>query len=219
MTRAASNRSMRHQNKVKKLGRPAAQRRSLLANLVCSLIEHKQIRTTVAKAKAVRPFAERMVTLAKRGDLHARRQAVGFLYSKSVVKELFEVVGPAAATREGGYTRITKLGPRLSDSGPDGVHRMGRSANARHNSRRARRESEEAGHEKGIEAGRREAFREEARGEETRKGRPSREGRGGVGRREDSPSRLSAPHQSRSHQSGRRIRRLLSGQIRTHCAA
>jgi large subunit ribosomal protein L17 len=109
---------MRHQNKVKKLGRPASQRRSLLANLVCSLIEHKQIRTTVAKAKAVRPFAEKMVTLAKRGDLHARRQAVSFLYSKSVVKELFEVVGPAAATRQGGYTRITKLGPRLSDSAP-----------------------------------------------------------------------------------------------------
>jgi large subunit ribosomal protein L17 len=109
---------MRHRNKVKKLGRPAAQRRSLLANLVGSLIEHKQIRTTLAKAKAVRPVAEKMVTLAKRGDLHARRQAVGFLYSKSVVKELFEVVAPAARERAGGYTRITKLGPRLSDAAP-----------------------------------------------------------------------------------------------------
>jgi large subunit ribosomal protein L17 len=109
---------MRHQNKVKKLGRTASERRSLLANLVCSLIEHKQIRTTVAKAKAVRPFAEKMVTLAKRGDLHARRQAVSFLYSKNIVKELFDVVAPAAANRQGGYTRITKLGPRLSDSAP-----------------------------------------------------------------------------------------------------
>ena len=109
---------MRHQNKVKKLGRTSAQRRSLLANLVCSLIEHKQIRTTVAKAKAVRPFAEKMVTLGKRGDLHARRQAVAFLYSKNIVKELFDVVAPAAGSRQGGYTRITKLGPRLSDSAP-----------------------------------------------------------------------------------------------------
>jgi large subunit ribosomal protein L17 len=109
---------MRHQNKVKKLGRPADQRRALLANLVGSLIEHKQIRTTLAKAKAVRPVAEKMVTLAKRGDLHARRQAVGFLYSKKVVKELFDVVAPAARTRVGGYTRITKLGPRLSDAAP-----------------------------------------------------------------------------------------------------
>ncbi len=109
---------MRHQNKVKKLQRTSAHRRSLLANLVCSLIEHKQIRTTLAKAKAVRPVAEKMVTLAKRGDLHARRQAIAYLRHKPIVSELFGVVGPLSKDRKGGYTRIVKLGQRLSDSAP-----------------------------------------------------------------------------------------------------
>ena len=109
---------MRHQNKVKKLQRTSAHRRSLLANLVCSLIEHKQIRTTLAKAKAVRPVAEKMVTLAKRGDLHARRQAIAYLRHKTIVSELFQVVGPLSKERKGGYTRIVKLGQRLSDSAP-----------------------------------------------------------------------------------------------------
>jgi large subunit ribosomal protein L17 len=109
---------MRHRNKVKKLQRPAHHRRALLANLVCSLIEHKQIRTTVAKAKAMRPVAENMVTLGKRGDIPARRLAVAFLRHKSVVKELFDAIAPAAASRKGGYTRITKLGQRQSDSAP-----------------------------------------------------------------------------------------------------
>ncbi|QQL43773.1 50S ribosomal protein L17 [Sulfuriroseicoccus oceanibius] len=107
---------MRHSRKVSKLKRTAAHRRSLLANLVCSLVEHGRIRTTLAKAKAVRPVAEKMVTLGKRGDLHARRQAVAFLRHKSIVKELFDNVAPANADRQGGYTRITKLGQRASDS-------------------------------------------------------------------------------------------------------
>ena len=109
---------MRHQRKVKKLQRPAAQRKALLSGLVADLITHKQIKTTLAKAKAVRPFAEKMVTLGKRGDIHARRMAVAFLRSKSVVTELFDVIAPLAKTRAGGYTRITKLGQRLSDSAP-----------------------------------------------------------------------------------------------------
>ena len=109
---------MRHSRKVKKLQRTAAHRRSLVANLVCSLIEHGRIRTTVAKAKAIRPVAEKMVTLGKRGDLHARRQAVAFLRHKSIVKSLFEDIAPASADRQGGYTRITKLGQRISDSAP-----------------------------------------------------------------------------------------------------
>ena len=83
---------------------------------MCSLIEHKQIKTTLAKAKAVRPFAEKMVTLGKRGDLHARRTALRYLHQKAVVKELFETIAPASATRVGGYTRITKLGQRHTDS-------------------------------------------------------------------------------------------------------
>jgi large subunit ribosomal protein L17 len=109
---------MRHRDKVKKLQRDASHRRALLSNLVCSLIAHKQIRTTLAKAKAVRPLAERMVTLGKRGDLHARRQAASVLRQKSAVSELFATIAPAASTRHGGYTRITKLGPRPSDSAP-----------------------------------------------------------------------------------------------------
>lgn len=109
---------MRKRRKTVKLQRDAAHRRSLLANLTCSLIEHGKIRTTLAKAKALRPVAEKMVTLAKRGDLHARRQAVAFLHQKDVVKALFEVIAPAAADRQGGYCRIIKLGARQSDSAP-----------------------------------------------------------------------------------------------------
>jgi len=109
---------MRHRKKTVKLQRDSAHRRSLLANLACSLIEHGRIRTTLAKAKALRPVAEKMVTLAKRGDLHARRQAVAFLRQKDSVKKLFDEVGPACEDRQGGYCRITKLGPRTSDSAP-----------------------------------------------------------------------------------------------------
>ena len=109
---------MRKRRKTVKLQRDAAHRRSLLANLTCSLIEHGRIRTTQAKAKALRPVAERMVTLGKRGDLHARRQAVAFLRQKDVVKALFEDIAPAAADRPGGYCRIIKLGARQSDSAP-----------------------------------------------------------------------------------------------------
>jgi large subunit ribosomal protein L17 len=109
---------MRHRKKTVKLGRTAAHRDALLANQVVSLIEHERITTTLAKAKAVRPLAEKMVTLGKRGDLHARRVAVGYLGRKEAVKKLFETVAPRAAERAGGYTRIVKLGQRPSDSAP-----------------------------------------------------------------------------------------------------
>ena len=109
---------MRHGRKTVKLQRRQDHRDSLLSNLVCSLIEHKQIKTTVAKAKAIRPFADRMVTLGKRGDLHARRTAIGYLHSKDSVKELFEKVAPLASHRQGGYTRIIRLGQRPTDSAP-----------------------------------------------------------------------------------------------------
>lgn len=109
---------MRHGRKTIKLQRRQDHRDALLSNLVCSLIEHKQIKTTVAKAKAIRPFADRMVTLGKRGDLHARRTAIRYLHSKDSVKELFETVAPAASHRQGGYTRIIKLGQRPTDSAP-----------------------------------------------------------------------------------------------------
>ena len=107
---------MRHQKKTVKLGRTAEHRKALLANQVCSLIEHERIKTTLAKAKAVRPLAERMVTLGKNGSLHARRTALAVLRQKSAVKKLFDNIAPRSSTRNGGYPRIIKLGPRRSDS-------------------------------------------------------------------------------------------------------
>jgi large subunit ribosomal protein L17 len=109
---------MRHQKKTLKLGLTAAHRKALLANQVCSLIEHQRIKTTLAKAKAVRPLAEKMVTLGKKGSLHARRTALAVLRQKGAVKKLFEDIAPRSAARNGGYTRIVKLGARKSDSAP-----------------------------------------------------------------------------------------------------
>jgi large subunit ribosomal protein L17 len=109
---------MRHQKKTLKLGLTAAHRKALLANQVCSLIEHQRIKTTLAKAKAVRPLAEKMVTLGKKGSLHARRTALAVLRQKGAVKKLFEDIAPRSAARDGGYTRIVKLGARKSDSAP-----------------------------------------------------------------------------------------------------
>jgi len=109
---------MRHRMKTVKLQRDASHRKALLANLVCSLIQHRRIRTTLAKAKALRPVAEKMVTLAKRGDLHSRRLAVAALHQKDAVKILFEEIAVASKDRAGGYTRITKLGQRATDSAP-----------------------------------------------------------------------------------------------------
>ena len=109
---------MRHQKKTVKLGRTAEHRKALLANQVCSLIEHQRIKTTLAKAKAVRPLAEKMVTLGKKGSLHARRTALAVLRQKGAVKKLFEDIAPRSAERNGGYTRIVKLGARKSDSAP-----------------------------------------------------------------------------------------------------
>jgi large subunit ribosomal protein L17 len=107
---------MRHQKKTVKLGRTAEHRKALLANQVCSLIEHQRIKTTLAKAKAVRPLAEKMVTLGKNGSLHARRTALAVLRQKDAVKKLFDDIAPRSADRQGGYTRIIKLGQRKSDS-------------------------------------------------------------------------------------------------------
>ena len=107
---------MRHARKTIKLGRKSEHRNSLLANQVCSLIEYNRIKTTLAKAKAVRPYAERMITLGKRGGLHARRMALAFLRQKEAVRKLFGELAPRTAARQGGYCRIVKLGPRQSDS-------------------------------------------------------------------------------------------------------
>ena len=107
---------MRHQKKTIKLGRTAEHRKALLANQICSLIEHQRIKTTLAKARAVRPLAERMVTLGKNGSLHARRTALATLRQRNAVKKLFDDIAPRSAERNGGYTRIVKLGYRRSDS-------------------------------------------------------------------------------------------------------
>ena len=107
---------MRHQRAGKKLGRDSAHRKALYSNLAGALIEHGRIKTTVTKAKAVKPIAEQMITLGRRGDLHARRQATAFLRSRDVVHHLFAEVAPRFKDRPGGYTRITKIGPRPGDS-------------------------------------------------------------------------------------------------------
>jgi large subunit ribosomal protein L17 len=107
---------VRHARTGKKLGRDSSHRLALYSNLTGALIEHGRIKTTETKAKAVKPLAERMITLGRRGDLHARRQAVAFLRSKDVVHKLFAEVAPRFATRPGGYSRIVKLGPRPGDS-------------------------------------------------------------------------------------------------------
>jgi large subunit ribosomal protein L17 len=107
---------MRHQKKTIRLGRTAEHRKALLANQVCSLIEHERIKTTLAKAKAVRPLAEKMVTLGKNGSLHARRTALATLRQKNAVKKLFDNIALRSANRNGGYTRIVRLGQRKSDS-------------------------------------------------------------------------------------------------------
>ena len=107
---------MRHRKRTVKLGRTSAHRNELLANLVCALIDTKRIKTTLPKAKAARSLAEKMVTLGKKGSLAARRQAISTLKNERSVKELFEHIAPACADRNGGYTRIIKLGRRISDS-------------------------------------------------------------------------------------------------------
>ena len=107
---------MRHQKRGRKLGRDSAHRKALYANLTAELIQHGRIRTTLAKAKEVRPVAEQMITLGRRGDLHARRQATAFLRSRDVVHKLFTDVAPLFKDRPGGYTRIVKIGPRQGDA-------------------------------------------------------------------------------------------------------
>ena len=107
---------MRHRRSGRKLGRDASHRKALYANLTGALIEHGRIRTTAAKAKEVRPVAEQMITLGRRGGVPARRQALKFLRSQDVVHKLFSEVGPRFADRDGGYSRIVRIGPRLGDA-------------------------------------------------------------------------------------------------------
>ena len=100
----------------RKLGRPTDQRRAMLRNLVTSFLKHGNIETTVTRAKETRSLAEKMITLAKRGDLHARRQVLSFVTEEDVVKDLFDNIAPKYAERNGGYTRMYKVGPRRGDA-------------------------------------------------------------------------------------------------------
>ncbi len=141
---------MRHQRSGKKLGRDSAHRKALFANLTASLIEHGRIRTTETKAKAVRPIAEKMITLGRDGSIHARRQALAYLRTQEVVHKLFSEVAPRFRDRPGGYTRVVKLGPRPGDAAPmaylelvDFVPARG-APEGEGSGRRRRREPEEA---------------------------------------------------------------------------
>jgi large subunit ribosomal protein L17 len=107
---------MRHNKSGKRLGRNSSHRSAMLRNMVTSLLEHEKITTTDARAKELRKVAERMITLGKRGDLHARRQALEVIRDRKVVAKLFDMVGPRYKDRPGGYTRIIKLGVRLGDN-------------------------------------------------------------------------------------------------------
>lgn len=107
---------MRHRKAGKKLNRTREHRRALFRNLVTELLEKERVETTLAKAKAIRPLAEKMITLGKRGDLHSRRQALGFIQKKTVVKKLFDEIAPRYQNRPGGYTRIIRTGPRRGDN-------------------------------------------------------------------------------------------------------
>ena len=109
---------MRHLKYGRKLGRDTDHRRALFRNLVTSLFEHGQIQTTDSKAKAIRPIAERLITLGKRGDLHARRQVLAYLMKKEVAHKLFEEIAKRYAERPGGYLRVLKLGFRKGDAAP-----------------------------------------------------------------------------------------------------
>jgi large subunit ribosomal protein L17 len=126
--------------KGRRLGGSPAHQRHILANLATALFEHGKITTTEAKARRLRPFAERLITFAKRGDLHARREVLTVVTDKGVVHTLFTEIGPSFAARDGGYTRITKIGPRKGDNAPLAVIELvPEEATASPRRRRARR--------------------------------------------------------------------------------
>ncbi len=112
---------MRHRKSGRKLNRTASHRKAMFANMAAALINHEQIKTTLPKAKELRPFVEKLVTLAKRGDLHARRIAISRVRDRAMVKKLFETIGPRYEDRHGGYTRVLRAGFRYGDNAPIAV--------------------------------------------------------------------------------------------------
>jgi large subunit ribosomal protein L17 len=136
---------MRHGNAHRKFSRKHEHRRAMFANMCASLIRHEQIVTTLPKAKDLRPIVEKLVTLGKRGDLHARRQAIAEMRDVAMVKKLFTVIGPRYKDREGGYTRVMKAGFRYGDSAPVAVIEfVDRDVDAKGKDDRARHEAEKA---------------------------------------------------------------------------
>ena len=134
---------MRHRLAHRKLNRTAEHRKAMLANMAASLIEHEQIVTTLPKAKEMKPYMDKLITLAKRGDLHARRQAISRIRDKEAVQKLFEVMGERYAERNGGYTRVLKAGFRHGDNAPMAVIELvDRDEEARGAKDRARHEAE-----------------------------------------------------------------------------
>ncbi|MEL6827831.1 MAG: 50S ribosomal protein L17 [Pseudomonadota bacterium] len=134
---------MRHGMAHRKLNRTASHRKAMFANMAASLIEHEQIVTTLPKAKEMKPFMDKLITLAKRGDLHARRQAVSKVRDEAAVKKLFEVFGERYKDRNGGYTRVLKAGYRHGDNAPRAVIELvDRDEDARGAADRARHEAE-----------------------------------------------------------------------------
>ncbi|MBK1625472.1 MULTISPECIES: 50S ribosomal protein L17 [Afifella] len=135
---------MRHRKTGRKLNRTSSHRQAMFANMAAALIRHEQIVTTLPKAKELRPFVEKLVTLGKRGDLHARRIAMSRLRDEEMVKKLFETIGPRYGERNGGYTRVLKAGFRYGDSAPVGVIEfVDRDEDARGAEDRARMEAAE----------------------------------------------------------------------------
>ena len=129
---------MRHGNSGRKLNRTAPHRKAMFANMAASLIEHEQIVTTLPKAKELRPIVEKLVTLAKRGDLHARRLVASRMRDDEMVKKLFETIGPRYEERNGGYTRVLKAGFRHGDNARGGGDRVRRPRRGREGRRRPR---------------------------------------------------------------------------------
>ena len=136
---------MRHRKSGRKLNRTSSHRQAMFANMSASLIRHEQIVTTLPKAKELRSFVEKLVTLAKRGDLHARRQAISKLRDLDMVRKLFDTIGPRYEDRKGGYTRVLKAGFRYGDSAPMAVIEfVDRDRDAKGAEDKARHEAEEA---------------------------------------------------------------------------
>lgn len=139
---------MRHRKAGRKLNRTSSHRKAMFANMAVSLIEHEQIVTTLPKAKELRPIVEKLVTLGKRGDLHARRQVISQIQDETQARKLFEAIAPRYADRQGGYTRIMKAGFRHGDSAPMAVIEfVERDVDAKGAADRARLEAEEAAEE------------------------------------------------------------------------